>query len=58
MVVDPDAQTFQAGLESLCQILAVVTGQHHAGNIQAKAPEHINEPNHIPVIGNAQVTAR
>ena len=55
MVIDPQAHTLQALLERGGDGLAPEPGEHHAGHIQPKVPEHINEPDHIPVIGDAQV---
>ena len=55
VVVHPDAHALQPGLECLGHGLLPEPGQHHAGYIQAKIPEYIDQPDHIPVIGNAQV---
>ena len=57
MVIYPDAHALQTGLECLGHGLVMEAGQHHAGNIQTEAAENIDEADHIPVIGNAQVTA-
>ena len=35
--------------------LSGVPGQHHAAHIQPQAPEHINESQHVLVVGDAQV---
>ena len=55
VMVDPDAHALQAGLEGGGQGLAVEPGEYHAGNIQPKIPEHPNQANHVPVIGDAQI---
>ena len=55
MVIDPDAQPFQAGLERLRQRLFMEAGQHHAGNVQAEAPENVDQANDVPVIGDAKI---
>ena len=54
-MVDPDAHPFQTGLEGGGQGLAPEPGEDHAGHIQPKIPEHPDQPDHIPVIGDAQV---
>ena len=33
----------------------MVPGEHHAGNIEPEIPENIDKPNHIQVIGDAQI---
>ena len=55
MVVYPDAQSLQPRLESPGNGLPLVPGQHHTGYIEPEAAEHIDQPDHIPVIGNAQI---
>ena len=56
MVVDLHTQLFQPGTESLGCQLSIVAGQHHTGYIQTEIPENADQPDHIPVVGNAQVT--
>ena len=56
VVIHPDSQTLQPGLERLGDGLLRVPGQYHTGNVEPKAAEHIDQPDHVPVIGNAQVT--
>ena len=53
VVVDLHAQTLQPGLEGLGSRLGIEPGQHHAGHIQPQFPENVDEPDHIPVIGDA-----
>ena len=55
VVVDPNAQPLQPGLEGLGQRLPVIPGQHHTGYIQPEAPKHVDQPDHVPVIGNPQI---
>ena len=55
VMVYPDAHALQPGLESPGNALAVVAGEHHAGHVQTQIPEHANEADHVPVIGDAQV---
>ena len=55
VMIHPDAHSFQTGLESRGHGLTVEPGKHHAGNIQSQLPENINQADHIPVIGDAQI---
>ena len=55
VVVDLQSHPLQTLLEGGGDGLAPEPGQHHAGHIQAKVPEYIDEPDHIPVIGDAQI---
>ena len=57
VMVHLQAQALQTGLECLRLGLLIVAGQHHAGNIQTEAPENVDQTDHIPVIGDAQVAA-
>ena len=50
-------QGLQTLLEGLRRGLGVVLGQHHAAHIQANAPEGVDQPQHVHVVGDAQVPA-
>ena len=56
VMVDLHTHRLQPGLEGLRQNLTIVAGQHHGAHVQAESAEHIDQSNHIPVIGNAQIT--
>ena len=45
----------QPRLKGLGCRVVVIPGQHHAGNIQAEVPENVDKPDHIQVVGNAQI---
>ncbi len=53
--VDPDADALQTGLEGLDLRLLVESGQHHRADVQTQLPENINQADHIPVVGDAQI---
>ena len=55
MVIHPNAHTLQPGLECLGAALTMESGQNHAGHIQTKATEDVNQPDHVPVVGDAQI---
>ena len=55
VVVNLDAHTLQTGLEGLCHGVVVIPGEHNAGDVESKIPEDIDQPNHVQVIGNAQI---
>src|SRR5699024_2682669 len=55
VVVHPDAQPLQPGLEGLHHRQILIHGQHHAAHVQPQLPEHLNQANHVPVVGDAQV---
>ncbi len=55
MAVHLQAQLFQLVLEGLHHRLAGVAGDDHRADEQAEAPEGVDEPQHILVIGDAQV---
>ena len=55
MVIYLNIHSLQTIAKGLCHTLSGETGQHHAGYIQTKATEHVNQPNHIPVVCNAQI---
>ena len=57
MAVHPDSQRFQTLLEGLGHRLSLITSQYDAAHIQAKVAEHIDEPQHIHIIGDAQIAA-
>ena len=49
-------QRLQPLLEGLGGGLGVVLGQHHAAHIQPDAPEGVDEPQHVHVVGDAQIS--
>ena len=55
MVVALDAQRFQTVGEVQRGGLAGVAGDDHAPHIQAEPPEHVDEPEHVLVVGDAQI---
>ena len=56
MVVYSDAHPLQPGLECLGSGVVMVAGEHHTGDIEAEVPEDLDQPDHVQVIGDAQVT--
>ena len=48
-------QGLQPLLEGVGGGLPGVLGDHHAAHIQVHGPERVNEPEHIAVVGDAQV---
>ena len=57
MVVHPYAHGFQTTAEGTGQIGGLIAGEHHRADIQAEAAEYIDQADHIPVVGDAQITA-
>ena len=55
MVVHPDAHALQPGLEGLGRHIVVIPGQYHAGHVESEVSENVDQPDHVQVIGNAQV---
>ena len=55
VMVHPNSQRLQSRLEGPGNGLPVKPGQYHAGNIEPEAPEHVNQPDHVPVVGNSQI---
>ena len=55
VAADLDAQALQPGLEQVGGGLAGIAGDHHAAHQQATATEDVDEPQHVAVIGDAQV---
>ena len=55
MAVNLHSQGFQTLLERLCRRLALISGQHHAPHIKADAPELVNQPEHVGIIGDPQI---
>ena len=51
----PDAQIFQPLLEQNRVVLVVPAGHDHAAHIQADAAEGVDQPQHVRVIGDAQI---
>ena len=56
VAVGPHAQSVETLEEGVRRRLAVVLGNHHAAHIQVHASEDINEPQHILLIGDPQIT--
>ena len=57
MIVDADAQTFQPLAESLGAPLTIVLGYHHSAYHEPSVQELVPQPQHIHIVGNAQVAA-
>ena len=55
VAIDLQPQALQPGLEGVGGGLAGVPGDHHAAHAQPPAPELVDEPEHIAVVGDAQV---
>ena len=55
VAVDLQPQPLQPGLEGVGGGLAGVAGDHHAAHIQPPAPELVDKPEHVAVVGDAQV---
>ena len=55
VLVHPDAQHLQPLLELVGHGLAPVMGDHHAADVQPDAPERVDQPQGVLVIGDAQV---
>ena len=55
VAADLDAQALQPGLKQVGGGLAGIAGDHHAAHRQAPAAEDVDEPQHVAVIGDAQV---
>ena len=51
----PDAQNVQTPEESVRRGLAAVLGHHHAAHIQVHPAKHVDEPQYILLVGDAQV---
>ena len=52
-----DAQGSQPLVKGLCRRLPCIAGEDHAAHIQSHGAEGVDEPQHILVVGDAQVTA-
>ena len=46
----------QSCLEGLGRHVVVIPGQYHTGDIEPEVPEDIDEPDHIQIVSNAQVS--
>ena len=55
VAVAPDAQGGQPLQKGVRRPLAAVPAHHHAAHIEAHAPEDVDQPQHVVVIGDAQV---
>ena len=55
MAVAPDAQGGQPLQKGVRRPLAAVPAHHHTAHIEAHAPEDVDQPQHVVVIGDAQV---
>ena len=55
MLEATDAQAFQPLEEGIRRGLTGITGQYNAAHVQAQLPEGVDEPEHIHIIGNAQI---
>ena len=56
VAVAPDAQGRQPLQKGVRRPLAAVAAHHHAAHVEAHAPEDVDEPQHVVVIGDAQVS--
>ena len=54
-MVDLHTHALQPGLERFHLRLGVIAGQHHAADIKPEASENVNQADHIPVVGDAQI---
>ena len=50
-----NAQIGQPLEERIRRTLAIIAGQHNTGHIEAEIPEDVDQPDHIQIIGNAQI---
>ena len=55
MVIHPNAHSLQPRLEGLGRGIVMIAGQHNTGHIEAEVPEDVDQPDHIQIIGNAQI---